>query len=79
MSRPARQRLSVVPQVTAPTPDVIVSSVYREHDIHLAAERLHLSSVRLRAIPRIEAVAEWRAAELERFEAAISAMREALQ
>lgn len=78
-----RPRLSVVP-ASAPklTMDVandpIAAEIYRETDIRLAAEVLLRSATRLSAIPRLPEVADYRAAEKQRFEAAVKIMREAL-
>ena len=80
MSRPVRTRLSVVrPEQERVSQDVIASGIYRETDIRLAAETLYRVATRLSAIPRLPEVADYRAAEVERFEAAVKVMREALQ
>lgn len=75
MSRPVRPRLSVVRDLP---PVAIEAQIYREADIRLAAEGLWKTAVRLSAIPRLPEVADYRAAEMERFERAVKVMKEAL-
>jgi hypothetical protein len=79
MSRPVRPRLSVVRAEKAAEPlGEIERAIYRETDIRLASEALARTANRLSAIPRLPEVADYRAAEMERFEAAVKVMKEAL-
>lgn len=80
MNRPALKRLSVVPVMAMDVKrDPVAAEVYSETDVRLACEALYKSALRLQAIPRLSEVADYRAAELERYEAAKKIMREALQ
>ena len=79
MSRATHKRLSVVPaEPWRAALTAIEAETYRETDIRRASEGLYLASLRLQAIPRHAELVEYRAGALERFEAAVKVMREAL-
>lgn len=80
MSRASHPRLSVVQPDPARRPlSEIELATYRETDIRLASERLHMAALRLQAIPRFPELADYRAGALERFEEAVNVMRDALK